>query len=93
MPKTYNEFERYVLEFSSEHGLCSTIALGRDISTDSFGIAVKGRFSELEEGLSSLYGRPDKSDFLLPGSICGRTRRDTAYHPTGYDTGDNNAAD
>lgn len=69
LPKTHNEFERYVLEFSSEHGLCSVMAIGRDISTDSFGIAVKGRFSELEEGLSSLYGRPEKSDFLLPGSI------------------------
>ncbi|HCL3652394.1 TPA: hypothetical protein N2B47_005198 [Pseudomonas aeruginosa] len=69
LPKTHNEFERYVLEFSSEHGLCSVMAIGRDIGTDSFGIAVKSRFSELEEGLSSLYGRPEKSDFLLPGSI------------------------
>lgn len=69
LPKTHNEFERYVLKFSSEHGLCSVMAIGRDISTDSFGIAVKSRFSELEEGLSRLYGRPEKSDFLLPGSI------------------------
>lgn len=69
VPKTHNEFERYVLKFSSEHGLCSVMAIGRDINTDSFGIAVKSRFSELEEGLSSVYGRPEKSDFLLPGSI------------------------
>ncbi|HLD67505.1 MAG TPA: hypothetical protein VJA19_15845 [Pseudomonas sp.] len=69
LPKKHNEFERYVLKFSSAQGLCSILAVGRDISTDSFGIAVKGRFSELEEGLSSLYGRPEKSDFLLPGSI------------------------
>ncbi len=69
LPKTHNEFERYVLKFSSEHGLCSVMAIGRDINTDSFGIAVKSRFDELEEGLSSLYGRPDKSDFLMPGSI------------------------
>lgn len=69
LPKTHNEFESYVLNFSSAHGLCSIMAIGRDISTDSFGIAVKSRFSELEEGLSSLYGRPEKSDFLMSGSI------------------------
>ncbi|UFQ98663.1 hypothetical protein [Pseudomonas wenzhouensis] len=69
LPKTHNEFESYVLKFSSAHGLCSIMAIGRDISADSFGIAVKSRFSELEEGLSSLYGRPEKTDLLIPGSI------------------------
>ncbi len=69
LPKTHSEFEQYILQISPQHGLCQIMAIGRDINSDSFGIALKGRFSELEEGLSNNYGRPEKSDFLLPGSI------------------------
>lgn len=69
MPKENDSFEKYALLISPKVGLCQIRALGRDIATDSFGIALQGKFNDLRDLLNSIYGRGKTSDFLLTGSI------------------------
>ncbi|WP_306304617.1 hypothetical protein [Erwinia persicina] len=69
MPKESDSFEKYALLISPKVGLCQIRALGRDIATDSFGIALQGKFNDLKELLNSIYGPGKTSDFLLTGSI------------------------
>ena len=69
LPKKNAEFEAYGLLISPDAGLCQIRAVGKSIDTDSFGIALKSKYEELSDSLSSIYGKADKNDFLISGSI------------------------
>lgn len=69
LPKKNASFEAYGLLISPTVGLCQIRALGKDIDTDSYGFAIKSRFKEISESLSSIYGKAAQNDFLLSGSI------------------------
>ena len=69
LPKQNADFEMYGLLISPKAGLCQIRALGKNIDTDSYGLALKSKFEELSNSLSSLYGKADTTDFLLAGSI------------------------
>ncbi|HBC7435777.1 hypothetical protein [Enterobacter bugandensis] len=69
LPKQNADFEMYGLLISPKAGLCQIRALGKNIDTDSYGLALKSKFEELSNSLSSLYGKAETTDLLLPGSI------------------------
>ena len=68
-PKKNTEFEGYGLLISPKSGLCQIRALGKNIDTDSYGLALQSKYKELFDSLSSIYGKPKSTDFLLSGSI------------------------
>jgi hypothetical protein len=69
LPKSNADFEMYGLLISPKAGLCQIRAVGKNIDTDSYGLALKSRFEELSSSLSSLYGKAETTDLLLSGSI------------------------
>ncbi|CAO97462.1 hypothetical protein [Erwinia tasmaniensis] len=69
LPKKNAEFEVYGLMISPKSGLCEIKALGKRIDTDSHGLALRSKYNELSDSLSSIYGKPENTDFLLSGSI------------------------
>ncbi|MFZ4835116.1 hypothetical protein [Rouxiella sp. Mn2063] len=69
LPKQNADFEAYGLLISPKAGLCQIRAIGKNVDTDSYGIALKSKYEELSDSLSSIYGKAEKNDFLLSGSI------------------------
>ena len=69
LPKQNANFGMYGLLISPKSGLCEIRAVGRDIATDSHGLALKSKFEDLNGSLSSLYGKGKTTDVLLAGSI------------------------
>ena len=69
LPKQNADFEMYGLLISPKTGLCQIRAVGKNIDTDSYGLALKSRFEDLSSSLSSLYGKAETTDLLLAGSI------------------------
>lgn len=68
LPKQNADFEMYGLLISPKAGLCQIRAVGKNIDTDSYGLALKSRFEDLSSSLSSLYGKAETTDLLLAGS-------------------------
>lgn len=69
LPKQNADFEMYGLLISPKAGLCQIRAVGKNLDTDSYGLALKSRFEDLSSSLSSLYGKAETTDLLLAGSI------------------------
>lgn len=69
LPKQNGDFEMYGLLISPKAGLCQIRAVGKNIDTDSYGLALKSRFEDLSSSLSSLYGKAETTDLVLEGSI------------------------
>ena len=69
LPKQNANFGMYGLLISPKSGLCEIRAVGRDIDTDSHGLALKSKFEDLKGSLSSLYGKGKTTDVLLAGSL------------------------
>lgn len=69
LPKNNADFAVYGLLISPKSGLCEIRALGKSVDTDSYGLALQSKYKELLSSLSSIYGNPEKTDFLLSGSI------------------------
>ena len=40
-----------------------------DISTNAFGTGLKVAYADLRDRVSKVYGKPDETDLLMPGSI------------------------
>lgn len=68
-PKKNAEFEGFGLLISPKSGLCQIRALGKNVDTDSYGIALQSKYKEILDSLSSIYGKPKSTDLLLSGSI------------------------
>ncbi|MDP9706456.1 UNVERIFIED_ORG: TolA-binding protein [Rahnella aquatilis] len=69
LPKPNADFVVYGLLISPKVGLCEIRAVGKNINTDSYGLALKAKFEDLTNSLTSLYGKAETTDFLLSGSI------------------------
>ncbi|MCS2152990.1 hypothetical protein MUU49_10485 [Scandinavium goeteborgense] len=69
LPNQNADFEMYGLLISPKAGLCEIRAVGKNIDSDSYGLALKSRFEDLSSSLSSLYGKAETTDLLLAGSI------------------------
>lgn len=69
LPKTLDAFEAYELWVESGIGLCKLRAIGRTISSNSFGDQLKSEFESIEQLLVSAYGQNKRFDFLMSGSI------------------------
>ncbi|KAA5961210.1 hypothetical protein F3I54_01335 [Pantoea sp. VH_18] len=69
LPKSNNDFSTFALLISPQVGLCQIRAVGKDIDSDSYGIALQIKFNELKKSLDSIYGNGKKIDIVLPGSI------------------------
>ena len=67
--KPHPYFTKYVAWIDAKEGLNYIKAIGADIETSSYGIELKSKYTSLETSLSKTYGRCDRTDILLPGSI------------------------
>jgi len=69
VPKSHSAFEKYALKVGPKSGLCWIKAIGKDVSTSSYGIELKSAFEEMQAKLTKAYGKGETTDILLPGSI------------------------
>jgi len=70
VPRPADGIELYGVRISTRSGLCSVIAIGRNITSSSHGREVMGRFAQVREMLADSYGKPtEEINRLLPGSI------------------------
>ena len=69
VPKPHSAFESYVVKVSPKCGLCWIKAIGKDISTSTYGIELKSSFYDLKERLEKVYGESETTDMLFYGSI------------------------
>ncbi len=69
IPKKHSAFETYVVQIGPKSGLCYIKAIGKDISTNTYGVEVKSAFDNMEAKLSKPYGKNKKVDFLRYESI------------------------
>ncbi len=67
--KQHPYFVRYIAWIDEKEGLNYIKAIGKDIDTNSYGFELKSKFDSLENSLSKTYGKCDRMDFLMPGSI------------------------
>lgn len=68
-PTPHPEFEEYMCVISSERGLLKVLATTKSIETNDFGETLKGKFLEIQAGVSKAYGQGKSFDFLEEGSI------------------------
>jgi hypothetical protein len=68
-PKPHPRFELYRIFFSPQHGLLKILAAGNDVATNGFGLELKTTFTEIQDALSQIYGKPQTFDLLRAGSI------------------------
>jgi hypothetical protein len=69
VPKPHSAFETYILEIPEKTGLAWVKAVGKALDTNSFGTQIISAFDAMEAKLANTYGRYERHDFLLPGSI------------------------
>ena len=69
VPNPHSAFELYAIKASPRNGLCWVKAIGKDISTSSYGVELKSAFNDMKAALENTYGPNDLTDILLPGSI------------------------
>lgn len=68
-PKPNEAFQTYALVISPTVGLCQIRAVGKTINSNDYGHQLKDAFTELQNALTSVYGKPQVLDTLLSGSI------------------------
>ena len=68
VPKSHSAFENYGVKVGPKSGLCWIKAIGKDISTSSYGIDLNSEFEEMEQKLTKTYGKSEITDLLMPGS-------------------------
>ncbi|MEX6158873.1 hypothetical protein JI723_13845 [Providencia manganoxydans] len=68
-PKRNPSFDTFGLVVSPTVGLCQIRAIGKPSKNNSYGVPIRDEFDSLNESLVSLYGKNNKIDKLLPGSI------------------------
>ena len=74
VPKPHSAFDRYVCQIAPQSGLSWIKAVGKTIETSSYGIELKLAFDTMEQKLSKIYGKNNRSDLLLTGSIWNEPR-------------------
>jgi hypothetical protein len=74
VPSTHNAFESYTLVITPQHGLCKIVAIGNTINDDAYGYSIREKFNALSDALSQKYGKVEKFDKLITGSIWSKPR-------------------
>jgi hypothetical protein len=67
--KAHPAFETYVALVSDSQGVCWIKAIGKDITTSTYGTELKSKFSTFKDKLSKVYGENENYDYLMPDSI------------------------
>ena len=73
-PKPHSAFDSYVLQIAPVTGLSWIKAIGKTITTSSFGTDLIGKFDKMEQKLQKSYGAFKRTDVLIPGSIWDEPR-------------------
>jgi len=68
-PKPHSAFEAYIIKVAPKGGLCWIKAVGKDMTTSSYGLELRNAFREMERKLATTYGKHKTMDFLMTGSI------------------------
>ncbi|QBG36893.1 hypothetical protein [Litorilituus sediminis] len=69
VPKPHSLFDTYIVQVAPDVGLCYIKAIGKDISTSTYGVELKSSFYNLQGKLEKAYGSSKVTDMLLSGSI------------------------
>jgi hypothetical protein len=69
VPKPHTAFETYIVQVGQKTGLCYIKAVGKDVTTNVYGVQLESAFEEMEAKVAQTYGKHDKTDLLMPGSI------------------------
>lgn len=67
--KQHPYFVRYIAWIDENAGLNYLKAIGKNIDTNSYGFEIKSKFDSLETSLCKTYGKCERTDILMPGSI------------------------
>lgn len=67
--REHPDFEEYVVKIDTEEGIFQISTLRKDISTSSYGTALKNKYETVRDQISRTYGEPKEIDFLIPDSI------------------------
>lgn len=69
-PAPNGKFESYTYVINDKTGLCKVAGIGKDLQANAFGAQVKDVFDDLEQALTSKYGKPSSTfKFVRAGSI------------------------
>ena len=69
-PKAHSNFETYIVQATSEQGICWIKGVGRDVSDTGHGLGLKQKTDGIASQIRSVYGSPTgRDDFLLATSI------------------------
>jgi hypothetical protein len=74
VPKPHSAFEVYVLQITPKCGLSWIKGIGHTIQTSCYGAELLAVFDSMETKLSAAYGKHNRTDFLMPGSIWDKPR-------------------
>lgn len=75
VPRPHSGYEAYMLKIGPESGLCWVKAVGKNITGNRYGTALRSAFDSTKEQLAGIYGDTAKDmDFLLPDSIWDEPR-------------------
>jgi hypothetical protein len=74
VPVPHSAFESYSLQITPKFGLSWVKAIGKDIPTSAYGFELKTGFDALEQRLSTVYGRGNRTDLLIRDSIWNESR-------------------
>lgn len=65
LPKNHSSFEYYLLQISPVQGLAWVKSIGNTITTNPYGVELKGAFDDMKDKLDRIYGKPELIDFLM----------------------------
>jgi len=69
LPRTHPDMEFYIVESWPETGACFVKGIGNTISVDVYGVTLRKKVDEIAAQMSETYGKANKTDFLMVGSI------------------------
>jgi hypothetical protein len=74
VPRKHSRFEDYIVQIAPISGLAWIKGISGTVSTNPYGYELKTAFEDMEEKLSRIYGKSEKSDFLSYDSIWNEPR-------------------
>lgn len=74
VPKPHSRFESYILFISPKTGLCKIVAIGKNVSTNGSGYALRTEYQSVRDAIINKYGQNKEYDFLSNGSIWNEPR-------------------
>lgn len=69
VPKPHSAFDRYVVQVGKKNGLSWIKGIGKNISTNGYGLAPLNAFDIMDEKLTNQYKTGEKTNFIVSGGI------------------------